>query len=86
MKLDSLQDLKKLIALCRAQGVDSIKIGEIELCFGPTPEKASKPTRTMPYTASIAPGGITDETSIIQDDVPDLLFWSSDPTEREQGN
>jgi hypothetical protein len=37
MKIDSLRDLKKLLQLCRQQGVQSIKLGEIEFHLGNLP-------------------------------------------------
>jgi hypothetical protein len=37
MKIDSLKDLKKLLMLCRQQGVQSIKVGDTEFHLGSLP-------------------------------------------------
>lgn len=42
MKVDSLKELKKLLTLCRQQGVQSIKLGEVEFHLGALPKKRSK--------------------------------------------
>ncbi len=38
--INDLKDLKKLIQLCRSTGVESIKLGDIELHLGDKPTKA----------------------------------------------
>lgn len=38
MTIDNLKDLKKIVDLCRKQGVQSIKVDGIELVLGPTPK------------------------------------------------
>lgn len=42
MKIESLKELQKVIALCRKTGVQSIKVDGIELILGAEPRKASK--------------------------------------------
>lgn len=77
MKIESLKDLKKLLTLCREQGVNIIKVDGMELVLEGQPIlKATKSIKTTTY----APGGITAETKI---DTPDslteeqLLFYSA---------
>lgn len=87
--VDSLKDLKKLIVLCRAQGVDSIKLNGVELTLGALPAKALKEVtrKTLP-TAVFAPGGITADTRIDTEELtPDqLLFYSSPDLGTHEGN
>lgn len=49
MKIDSLNDLKKVIELCQKQGVTTIKVDGIELTFGIKPTK-SKTYKTEVFT------------------------------------
>lgn len=84
-----LKQLKKFLQLCREQGVDSIRFEGVEVHLGAMPYKASKTSNTMPHKATpvsttYAPGGITDDTSILTDELtPDqLLFWSSEGTDK----
>lgn len=46
MKIDSLKDLQKVIALCRKMGVEGIKIGDIELSMGAAP-RTNRNLRTV---------------------------------------
>lgn len=39
MKIETLKELQKVIALCRRQGVAHIKLGELEMTLGPMPNK-----------------------------------------------
>jgi hypothetical protein len=74
----SLQELQQLIRICRKSGVDSIKVGDLELCFGSAPTKTNKASTKRQlkefsnYTA--------DPTIATPDELPPeaLLFWSSD--------
>lgn len=70
MKIESLQQLSKLIALCRKQGVDVIKVDGIELVLGQAPVTAKRSVRTLSAkeTAQIETSGLSDE---------DLLFYSA---------
>lgn len=45
MKINSLSDLKKLIALCRKSGIASIKVDNIELALGSVPLKTKEISR-----------------------------------------
>ncbi len=42
-ELPSTKELNKIIALCRKQGIKSIKIGELELTLGDTVPAGKKP-------------------------------------------
>lgn len=83
MKIDNLQELKKLIKLCRETGVDIIKVDGIELVLGASPAPATKIKKSEVTTATYAPGGITADTQIITDELTpeQLLFYSSVPTD-----
>lgn len=86
--INNLKELKKFLQLCREQGVESIKFGDTEVHLGAMPYKAPKTSNTMPYKATpvttFAPGGITDDTSILTDELTpeQLLYWSSEGTDK----
>lgn len=87
--VNSLKDLKKLIHLCRAQGVETIKVHGIEFTLGAEPEKQTKATAPVKHYASIAPGGITAETTIETEELTEeqLLFYSAvDQSQEQQQN
>lgn len=72
MKIDSLRQLDRLMAICRKRGVTSIKIDGIEfLLTEDAPQKAVKRTlqATTDSTGTIeTPDALTPE---------DALFWSA---------
>lgn len=75
MELPNIKELKKIIALCRAQGIKVFELGELRITL--TDEAPAKRTRAQ-YTDN------TPKTSIQKDTVPDdglseeeLLFYSS---------
>ena len=78
----TLKDLSKLISLCHKQGVESIKIGDIELKLGVVPSKHTttkiKSNTTNNYSAST----ITEDTHILSDGptAEQLLMWSVSDT------
>lgn len=75
--IKDLNDLSKLIKLCRKTGIQSIRIDGIEFHLGAEPAVIKKPKAyIMPV---FAPGGITDNTEITSDQPSeeDLLFWSA---------
>lgn len=81
MKLETLQDVEKLLKLCRKLGVESVRVGEYDTEFklGPAPQAAaSKRAAAKVQHQIIAPGGITDTTPIETTELtPDqLLMWS----------
>lgn len=86
MKIDNLATLKKLIQLCRAQGVQIIKVDGIELVLGDQPQPILK-SKTEVITATYAPGGITADTKIVTDELtPDqLLYYSALPHDQSEG-
>ena len=79
MKIESLGELKKLIRMCREEGVNKIVVDGVDITIEGRPrDKASTPsTREVPGDLTFDPGKI---------DTPDfpteeqLLFGSSDPT------
>ncbi len=78
MTISDLKDLKKLIQLCRHQGVDRITVDGITLELGSAPIKETQSTRN----ATPNPGIVTEDTSIETFDSlseEQKLFWSSAP-------
>lgn len=79
MKIESIKDLDKVIALCRKRGIRAIKIDNIEFQLDDAAPKATRHVDTTPTIPAYAPGGITADTKI---DMPDeltpeqLLNWS----------
>ena len=61
--IESIKDLKQLFKLCRAQGVDKFKMGDIEIDFGVMPQGSSNQT----------------SDAVDEDDLQgeDLLFYST---------
>ena len=85
MKIDNIKELQKVIQLCRKLGVEVLKTDGVELVLGPAPEgkAARKYHSTLPTKAVFAPGGITEDTKVLTDELsPDqMLFWSAqDPS------
>ena len=70
-KNNNLAHLKKLFALCRANGIASFTQGDLSIEFGEKPMKPSKRNQVIKDDYSIE----TDELS-----PEDLLFYSSSPT------
>lgn len=73
--------LKKLLKLCREQGVESIRFEGIELHLGALPQKAVDEGKFPDLQHQpLSPGGITEDTKI---DMPDalneeqMMFYSS---------
>lgn len=88
MKLESLQDLKKLIDLCRKTGVETIKVDGLELKLGAVMPDKPKRQSKQAISTGIAPGGITDNTPITFDGMltdEEMLFYSAEtPASFEQ--
>lgn len=67
--------------MLRKEGIESIKLDGLEMKLGtpPVQYKTSKSDQKMPHTASLVPGGVTEETEIVSDTLsPDqLLFYSA---------
>lgn len=81
--MNDLKELKKLIKLCRDNGVQSIRFDGVELHLGDIPSPID--TRKYPdLTAKgqaqpLAPGGITDNTKILTEELSEeqLLYYSA---------
>jgi hypothetical protein len=75
MELPDLKALKKLIKLCRAEGVKTVRVGELELHLGDTPAPARPPKG-----APSAPGNIPEDPDPWQTlTEEEKLLWSSLP-------
>lgn len=81
MKIETLKDLDKLISLCRKRGVETVKVDNIEFRLSDQEPVRTEPRRssTVMQATGIAPGGVTDDTKILTDELtPDqLLFYSA---------
>lgn len=90
MKLDSLKELKALIRLCKSEGIDSIKIDNIEFQVNlstskSTTKRQDKFVATPEMQSAFIPGGITEDTRIFSPDElteEQLLFYSSGPDQQ----
>lgn len=85
--IKDFKDLEKFLKLCRKQGVQSIRMGDIEVHLGdmPQPEairRSIMPEQIMQNLGAYNPGDVTPETQVPTPNMPseeDLLFWSSAP-------
>lgn len=80
MEIKDLKALQKVITLCRKTGVQSIKIDNIEFHLGEEPIKHTN-SQSKEAPTAITPGGITENTKIITDELTaeQLLFYSATP-------
>lgn len=78
MNSPDLKQLKALIALCRKNGVLSVKCGDIELTLGETPVKQTKNNRKEDK-----PSALTDKVESDTLSPEALLFWSSGESMQE---
>lgn len=85
MKVENLKELQKLIKLCRAEGIESIRIDGIEMHLGVKEIKQPKTTKTLLTESLVTPGGITESTKILTDELTpeQLLYYSSRPESYE---
>lgn len=76
--MNDIKELRKLIKLCREQGVQSIRFDGVELHLGDLPQKIDKRKYPDLASQSLSPGGITADTKIITDELTDeqMLMWS----------
>jgi len=90
VKLDTLKDLKRVIKLCRSEGVDSIRIDNVEIHLAQLPVK--RPTTTQQlgdattFSTIYTSNNITDETIIPTfDDLTEeqKLFYSAVPHDQD---
>ncbi len=94
MKIETLKDLKEAILLCRKQGVQSIKIDNVEFHLGDLPvvqkrvKKQQVSLDNLPKQKTFLPNEVTEDSKIINeiaaidsDELTDeqKLFWSSQP-------
>jgi hypothetical protein len=81
--IKDLKNLKKFLQLCRQQGVQSIRCGDIEVHLGEMPQQTRISRQVLPeqimQSAAYAPGGITADTKILTDELTpeQLLFYSA---------
>lgn len=89
----NFKDLKKLIMLCRSQGVKSIELSGIKLELGDLPSKPMSYRRMEKADQSLVNfppnSGVDESIQIPRMDIPNdfpteeqLLNWSSDSTEQ----
>jgi hypothetical protein len=93
MKIDSLRDLKQVIALCRKAGVSALKIDNIELQLSPLPVKQRRTSIQEIYSpeANIAVPAFNgyqqpQETPLMDEELTDeqKLFYSAVSHENQQ--
>lgn len=93
MTVNSLNDLKKLIQLCRKTGVQSIKVDNIEFHLGQAPRKAiSAPDLIQDPLASVSVptpqiySEASEDAKIITDELTEeqLMFYSARPEAFEE--
>lgn len=89
--IKDLKDLKKLIQLCRVEGLDSLRLNNIELKFGPLPEKYKPKSKVIPEDTVFDPGqvpkyqqmpvqALVDKIATDEMTEEQALFGSSDPS------
>ena len=88
MNIDSLNDLKKLVKLCRTLGVKQMKLGELSFEMSDYEPEITPRSRGRDLSKDLAepiyvPGGIDASTKIDTDTLTDeqLLMWSADSVE-----
>lgn len=74
MQVANLTELKKLLKLCRKEGVTEISLGEVSFKLGDKPQpnvvnQAQDQTDEIPFE-----GALSDE---------ELAFWSASPTQSD---
>jgi hypothetical protein len=82
MKVESLKDLAKLIALCRKTGVESIRVDGVELHLGPesTRKVTSKPQKSTGKVTQKQPENPTIDDILSDGLSPEqMLMWSVTP-------
>lgn len=82
MKIESIKELDALIKLCRKRGIESVKVDNIELRLSDVAPVETQPKRSPRQldTTGISPGGITDDTKILTEELSyeQMLFYSSE--------
>lgn len=78
MDLPNLKELSKLIALCRKQGVKTVRVGELELTLDEHFEKGGRvSTKKESNSSTNEAAGGNPEWDRLTDE--EKLFWSADP-------
>ncbi len=86
MKIDSLKDLKKLLQLCREQGVHSIKLDGMEFGLLPTVPAKAKRNSMKELLNELSPEAdikIPQYTPIVTDGEPDQITMPDELTEEQ---
>jgi len=94
VKIDSIKQLKQIIALCRSAGVSDVKIDGIEMHLGPLPVKRSNkaatafsafPEAQVPVPAYNGPEQPGFDKIDMPDDLSDeqKLFWSAESRDQQ---
>jgi len=88
MTINSIKELQALIKMLKKEGVDAIKIDNLEFCIIQKAPQASRKSTRMVNSAAytpLAPGGIQEDTRIITDELTEdqLLHWSSQGSDQQ---
>lgn len=85
MKIESLKDLKKLIALCRSTGVEAIEVEGLKMNLGPTP-MIVKQVKNNKVQENQVDNTITEDMKIPTDGLTEeqLLYYSAQGHTNEQ--
>ena len=78
MQIKDVKDLQKVIRLMRSEGVDKMKIDNVEIELGLAPQKPQRKSTASNQTAPL--GAIDEDTKIeIEGELSpeDLLFYSA---------
>lgn len=84
MKIDSPKDLEKVIAVMRKTGVESLKIGDIEIRLGDMPERPQKRSKAQPSPLNGDAYGMMANIPIIPQTAPPIDVESFDSLSDEE--
>lgn len=67
MEFANLKDLEELFALCRKKGIQSLKLGDVEVVLGDEPNKRAykRASKTAESDDIFAEGGLTEEEKLM---------------------
>lgn len=78
----TLIEIKRLIALCRKNGIVSIKCDGVDIIFGDSPVKVTRTSKKAAAKAEVVSDNTKFETDSLSAEA--LLFWSSgDPLQQK---
>jgi hypothetical protein len=82
-----IKDLEKLLKMCRKQGVQSIRWGDVEFHLGDIPSPVVPTAKRLPTPAPFIPGGVDADTKILTDELTEeqMLYWSTGIDPAAQG-